>query len=52
MCVCVCVCVCGISLPVKHNVMDENVKLQTEVTYVLNVYCLFKINVNFDTGFV
>jgi len=29
-----------IYLPVKHNVVDENVKIQTEVTYVLNTYLL------------
>jgi hypothetical protein len=37
---------CGISLPVEHNVVDENVKLLSEVIYVLNIYCcLFKIHV-------
>ena len=30
----------AISLPMKHNIENENVKLQTEVIYVLNFHLL------------
>jgi hypothetical protein len=44
---------CGLSLPAKHNVVDENVKLQTEVflcaEYLLTA--LFKYTyVKYDNG--